>query len=214
MRHAVGACAPRVVAFDLLQVVGELGPVLGIDVHRRVDVGIHRLLQERRVEMARIEDDSFIRPLAGPSQGRPCAPSGAATSERVIDSRSREGTRASATRRAPDRGAIRRHRRAGTIRDEMHDAARALLPADHREVRLVAVEPRQEHDAGLVEARRRREDVARQRHRGREDRVEARAIARGERGQRRRRRRRDRVEDAEQRVGVAASRRRRSAPRS
>ena len=53
------------------------------------------------------------------------------------------------------------------------EAARALLPADHREVRLVAVEPRHEHDAGLVEARRRLEDVARQRHGRREDRVEA-----------------------------------------
>ena len=85
----------------------------------------------------------------------------------------------------------------------MHDAARALLPADHREVRLVAVEPRQEHDARLVEARRRREDVARQRHGGREHRVETRAIAGRERGERRRRGGRDRVEDAEQRVGVA-----------
>ena len=82
------------------------------------------------------------------------------------------------------------------------DAARALLAADHHEVVLVAVQPGHEHDAGLVEARRRREDVARQRHRRREDRVEARAVAGRERGERRGRRRRDRVEDAEQRVGV------------
>ena len=82
--------------------------------------------------------------------------------------------------------------------------ARALLAADHDEVVLVAVEPGQEDDAGLVEARRRLEDVARQRHRRRQDRVEAR------RGRRRRARasaarggRRDRVEDAEQRVAVA-----------
>jgi ABC-type thiamine transport system ATPase subunit len=51
--------------------------------------------------------------------------------------------------------------------------ARALLAADHREMVLVAVEPGHEHDAGLVEARRRLEDVARQRHRRREDVVEA-----------------------------------------
>ena len=43
--------------------------------------------------------------------------------------------------------------------------ARALLAAHHREVLLVAVEPGHEHHAGLVEARGRREDVARQRHR-------------------------------------------------
>src|SRR5512144_1677416 len=46
---------------------------------------------------------------------------------------------------------------------EMRDRARALLPADQREVRLVAVQPREEHDPGLVEARWRAEDVARQR---------------------------------------------------
>ena len=44
----------------------------------------------------------------------------------------------------------------------MHDAACALLSADHREVRLVPVQPGEEDDAGLVEARRRLEDVARQ----------------------------------------------------
>ena len=56
---------------------------------------------------------------------------------------------------------------------EVAERARALLAADHREVRLVAVEPGEEDDAGLVEARRRLEDVARQRHGGREDGVEA-----------------------------------------
>ena len=61
---------------------------------------------------------------------------------------------------------------------EVRQRARALLAADHREVLLVAVEPGHEHDAGLVEARRRLEDVARQRHRRREDRVEARACRR------------------------------------
>ena len=85
----------------------------------------------------------------------------------------------------------------------MKDAARALLAAHHREVRLVAVEPREEHDARLVEARRRGEDVARQRHGGREYRVEPRAIAGRERGQRRGRRGRDGIEDAEERIGVA-----------
>ena len=86
---------------------------------------------------------------------------------------------------------------------EVQQRARALLAADHREVRLVAVQPGEEDDAGLVEARRRLEDVARQRHRRREDRVEARpgrrAASAAERGARRRR---DRVEDAEQRVAV------------
>ena len=57
---------------------------------------------------------------------------------------------------------------------QVRQRARALLAADHREVVLVAVEPGHEDDAGLVEARRRLEDVARQRHRRREDRVEAR----------------------------------------
>ena len=50
----------------------------------------------------------------------------------------------------------------------------ALLAAHHHEVALVAVEPGHEHHAGLVEARGRLEDVARQRHRGRQDAVEAR----------------------------------------
>ena len=49
--------APRVVAVDLLQVIGEIGTIFGIDVHGRVDARIHRLLQECRVEMAGIEDD-------------------------------------------------------------------------------------------------------------------------------------------------------------
>src|SRR6187399_1680247 len=56
---------------------------------------------------------------------------------------------------------------------EVAEGARALLAADHGEVRLVAVQPGEEDDAGLVEARRRLEDVARKRHRRREDRVEA-----------------------------------------
>ena len=38
---------------------------------------------------------------------------------------------------------------------EMQQRARAFLPADHDEMVLQAVEPGQEHDAGLVEARRR-----------------------------------------------------------
>src|SRR5215813_14752484 len=49
---------------------------------------------------------------------------------------------------------------------EMHDRARALLAADHPEVRLVAVEIGGEHHAGLVEARGRAEDVSRE-HEGR-----------------------------------------------
>ena len=38
---------------------------------------------------------------------------------------------------------------------EMHDRARALLAADHREMILQPVEIGEEHDAGLVEAGRR-----------------------------------------------------------
>src|SRR3990172_9267107 len=49
---------------------------------------------------------------------------------------------------------------------EVQQVARALLAADHHEVLLVAVQPGHENDAGLVEARRRAEDVARQRHGG------------------------------------------------
>src|SRR5512141_258158 len=45
--------------------------------------------------------------------------------------------------------------------DEMEQAACALLAADHGEMPLMAVEPRQEDDTGLVEARRRLEHVAR-----------------------------------------------------
>src|SRR6266545_3741049 len=82
-------------------------------------------------------------------------------------------------------------------RGEMHDRARALLSADHREMRLMTVQPREEDDAGLVEARRRAEYVTRQRHRRREDLVKRLGIARGELGERSRSGRRDRVEDAE-----------------
>src|SRR3982751_1671992 len=42
---------------------------------------------------------------------------------------------------------------------EMQQAARALLSADHDEVILPAIEPGEEHDARLVEARRRAEDM-------------------------------------------------------
>ena len=86
---------------------------------------------------------------------------------------------------------------------QVHQAARALLSAHHREMRLVAVEPREEHHARLVEARRRREDVARQRHGGRENGVEPCAVAGRQRRERRGRGRRDGIEDPEQRVGVA-----------
>src|SRR6185503_2332964 len=48
--------------------------------------------------------------------------------------------------------------------DQMHERASALLAADHDEMLLVAVEIGEEDDAGLVELRRRLEDVARQRH--------------------------------------------------
>ena len=72
--------------------------------------------------------------------------------------------------------------------------ARALLAADHGEMILMAVEIGHEHDAGLVEARRRLEDMARQRHRRRQDGVEA--------GRRRRAPARDSAADA---AGAMAS---------
>ena len=97
---------------------------------------------------------------------------------------------------------------------EMRQRARALLAADHDEVVLQAVEVGHEHDAGLVEAGRRLEDVARQRHGRRQDVVEALAVAGRERGERGGGGRRDGVEDAEQGVAVALARRRRSARRS
>ncbi len=57
-------------------------------------------------------------------------------------------------------------RRVGKAEDlgKMHGGAGALLPADHGEVVLMAVEIGHEHHAGLVEPGRRLEDVARQRH--------------------------------------------------
>src|SRR5690349_18093268 len=43
--------------------------------------------------------------------------------------------------------------------DQVHETARTLLPTDHSEMLLVVVEPGEEHDAGLVEARGCLEDV-------------------------------------------------------
>ena len=97
---------------------------------------------------------------------------------------------------------------------EVDERARALLAADHDEVVLQAVEVGHEHDAGLVEAGGRLEDVARERDRRRQDVVEAAPVARGERAERGGGGRRDGIEDAEQRVAVALARRRRSARRS
>src|SRR2546430_3109638 len=63
--------------------------------------------------------------------------------------------------------------------DKVQQAPRALLPADHYEVILMAVEPCEEHHAGLVEARRRAEHVTRQRDGWREYPVELLALAGG-----------------------------------
>ena len=62
----------------------------------------------------------------------------------------------------------RRVREAEELR-KMLDVPRGLLPAHHDEVILVAVQPRHEHHPRLIEARRRAEDVARERHSRRED---------------------------------------------
>ena len=56
-------------------------------------------------------------------------------------------------------GAVHQDELLGQVRDR----ARALHAADHPEVRLMAVQVGGEHDARLVEARGRPEDVARQR---------------------------------------------------
>ena len=60
---------------------------------------------------------------------------------------------------------------------KMDEGAGALLAADHDEMVLQAVEIGEEDDAGLVEAGRRLEDVARERHGRRQDGVEARLVA-------------------------------------
>ena len=86
---------------------------------------------------------------------------------------------------------------------EVRKRARALLAADHDEMVLQAVEVGHEHDAGLVEARRRLEDVARQGNGRLQDVIEALAVAGCERGECGGGGRRDGVEDAEQRVAVA-----------
>src|SRR6185437_3781072 len=86
---------------------------------------------------------------------------------------------------------------------EMDERARALLPADHDEMVLQPVEPGEEDDPGLVEAGRRPEDVARQRHGRLENAVEALDVARRQPCKAERGGRRDRVEDAEQGVRMA-----------
>ncbi len=107
--------------------------------------------------------------------------------------------------RAQARSGVDEH--AGNVRqpeqfDQVHQVAGALLAADHDEVLLVSVEPGDEYDTGLVEARWRAEDMAGQRDGRREDRVEFGAIARPQRGKRRRRDGCDRIEDAEQGVRI------------
>ena len=105
---------PRVVAVDLLQVIGEVGTVFGIDVHGRVDAGIHRLLQERGVEMTGVEDNqpSWIGP---PGDLLPSGAANAVSVGAIIPRcRSRGGTRASSRRQAPVRGAVRRRPRGET----------------------------------------------------------------------------------------------------
>ena len=86
---------------------------------------------------------------------------------------------------------------------EVLERAGALLAADHDEMVLQAVEVGEEHDAGLVEAGRRLEDVARQRDGGLEQVEELVVAAAAERLEGGRGDRRDGVEDAEQGVGVA-----------
>src|SRR5438093_2586571 len=56
---------------------------------------------------------------------------------------------------AQEAGPVHQHELLGEVRDR----ARALQAADHPEVRLVAVQIGREHDPGIVEARRRADDV-------------------------------------------------------
>ena len=63
---------------------------------------------------------------------------------------------------------------------EVQQRARALLAGDHQEMILQAVEPGEEHDAGLVETRRTLEDVARERNGRLQDTVKTLDVAVGE----------------------------------
>ena len=78
-----------------------------------------------------------------------------------------------------------------------------MLTADHDEVLLVAVQPGEEHETGLVEASRRGKDVTRERYRRREDIVKTGRVARRQATQGGGGGRGNCVENAEQRVGVA-----------
>src|SRR5882672_4444713 len=86
---------------------------------------------------------------------------------------------------------------------EIYDRARRLLAADHDEMPLVAVQPREEREARLVEARRGLEDVSRKGHRGGEDFAKTGRVARCQASERGGSGRCDRVENAEQRIGMA-----------
>ena len=86
---------------------------------------------------------------------------------------------------------------------EVEDRAHALLPADHPEVPLVAVQVGEEDDPGLVVEGGRPEDVAGELDRRLEGLPVAVGVAGVERLERRRGGRRDGVEDAEQGIAVA-----------
>src|SRR6476661_5167166 len=87
---------------------------------------------------------------------------------------------------------------------EMDERAGALLAANHDEMVLQAVQIGEEDDPGLVEARRRLEDVAAEGHRRREDLMESGSVAGRELRKAGGGGRRDTVEDAEKRIGIAA----------
>src|SRR5438105_1946405 len=126
-------------------------------------------------------------------------------------SRARSGGRASVNasqrqdRAHPGLRLIRVPQQAGAIRQaedlcQVNDGPRALLAADHRKVALVPVEIGQKQNAGLVKARRRTEDVAREGDRRRQDGVVSCQVATIERRQCSRGGRSDRIEYPEQRV--------------
>src|SRR5262249_36994150 len=108
----------------------------------------------------------------------------------------------------PGRGELWIAQQAGAIGEaedvgEMHQGAGALLPTQHDEVRLVAVQVGQKDNTRLVEPRRRGKDVAGERHRRLKGGVELRYVTTVECAERGRGSGANGVENAEQGVAVA-----------
>ena len=179
------------------------------------DAAVDRLAQRPRVDGLLVEGEPGQPRVTG--RGVASRPGAARDVEGCGDGHATR-RRSSQTRaggpRAPGRAAAGRRSPGRTRRPRCTDAARRLQPADHREARLVAGEPGQEGDAGLVVEGRRLEDVTRQRQRRRHLGVVRRQVALVECRQGGRRGRGDGRERTEQRVGVVPCRRPGSAPGS